>query len=245
MMSSLSSVLSTALSRLSLTSTPPVPSATATVPSTAAPPPPSSTSSAPALLPNTSFPAPVPTPIPDGFVLACPLSTLPLGSRRCVSVSSRALLIFRLASSASSSASSRPPNAVPTDSSAVWAIDAICYHMGGQLIEGDIECLLGTYHVVCPWHHFRISIESGEGAYQVAKDQWKSKGKRQRTHEVRIIDDAVYVRVGSSADGKLESDVYGDRLITPEDVEAQEQKRQAGGGYVSKGPSGLHRGIQY
>ena len=232
-MSGLSSVLSSALSALSLTPTspseqPPLAPAASDIASTS-----SSDPQSP----------PLPTATPEGFTYACPLSSLPVHSRRCLSVSNRALLLFRLPSRPPPSSSSSPVrNFIPSDSSSVWAIDAICYHMGGPLIEGDIEELLGTPHVVCPWHHYRISIETGEGAYQVVKGQWKSKGRRQRTHEVRVEGGNVYVRVGSSAEGKVESDVYGDRPISQEDVDVLEKKRKMGGEYKSKGPSGLNRG---
>ena len=129
-----------------------------------------------------------------------------------------------------------------SDCSRVLAIDAICYHMGGPLVEGDIEELLGQPHIVCPWHHYRIGLETGEGAYQVAKGVWKSKGRRQRVHDVLVLHDHVHVRLSTEAGDRLESDVYGAVSITQEQLDAQAAKRSAGGGYRVKGPSGLNRG---
>ena len=233
-MNGLTSALSSALSALSL----PRPAAASDAPPDSAHPAPSSS-------PPASPPAPT---IPNGFTLACALSSLPVNARLCLSLHSRALLLFRLPRSSSSSSShspASPSNVVPSDLSVLYAIDSICYHMGGPLTDGDIEELLGQPHIVCPWHRFRISIPSGEGAYQVAKGQWKSKGRRQRTHDVLVIDDAVYIKVGSSADGKVESDTYGDLPISQAEVEERERKRKAGGGYQAKGPSGMHRGSAY
>ena len=199
--------------------------------------------------PSDSFlSAPEPAPaVPAGFTFACSLFSLPVNSRRCLSLHNRALLLLRLPSSSSPSLSSSPSptHVVPSDRSCVYAIDSICYHMGGPLIDGDIEELLGQPHIVCPWHHYRISITTGEGAYQVAKGQWKSKGRRQRTHQSVVVGDSVYVKVGSSADGKVESDTYGDIATTQADVDVREQRRKAGGEYRGKGPSGLNRGSAY
>ena len=240
--SALTSAVTSALSRLSLTGAPspsPEPTPDATSAPESAPSPSASSPSAP---PSADSSPPPSTAVPAGFTFACPLSSLPLNGRLCLSVASRGLLLFRLPSSSSSSEPA--PNAVSSDHSRVWALDAVCYHMGGPLIEGDIEELLGSAHVVCPWHRYRISIETGEGAYQVTPGQWKSKGaQRQRTHNVRVLDGSVYVRVGSSAEGKVESDTYGDLPVTPEEVEEREKKRRAvAQRQALKMPSGMNRG---
>jgi hypothetical protein len=53
----------------------------------------------------------------------------------------------------------------------------------------------------------QISLKTGEGLYLDLKSQIKSKGVKQRTHEVQVRDDGVYVRV--VADGTaVESDRY-------------------------------------
>lgn len=47
--------------------------------------------------------------------------------------------------------------------------------------------------VVCPWHHYKVSCDTGEKWYQAAKfidgkltpSGWESVGQRQRVHDVR------------------------------------------------------------
>ncbi|GFH07333.1 rieske domain-containing protein [Haematococcus lacustris] len=40
-------------------------------------------------------------------------------------------------------------------------IDAVCFHAGGPLGIGDIEEVNGRACLVCPWHYYKIDIESG------------------------------------------------------------------------------------
>ena len=42
-------------------------------------------------------------------------------------------------------------------------LDAICYHAGGPLTEGDIEDFGGHRAVVCPWHKYRVDLRTGAG----------------------------------------------------------------------------------
>ena len=114
-------------------------------------------------------------------------------------------------------------------------------------MEAPIEDLAGTPVVVCPWHHYHISLRTGEGLYQSLDKRWKSKGVKQRTHPTVVLDDAVYVKVegrvgpaGSS--GRVDSDVYGDREMSEEEVEAKELKRKERGEALEQRlPSGLQR----
>ncbi len=47
-----------------------------------------------------------------------------------------------------------------------YAVDKFCYHHGGPLEQGDIEDLGdGKLCVICPWHQYRLNLESGEGYY--------------------------------------------------------------------------------
>jgi len=76
----------------------------------------------------------------------------------------------------------------------IYAIDSICYHMGGPLTVGDIEDYDGRECIVCPWHHYAVTLDSGAKMYQtlVFKDGkmcpggWKTTDNQQRTHEVEI-----------------------------------------------------------
>ena len=107
------------------------------------------------------------------------------------------------------------------------AIDSVCHHAGGPLTLGplqDIEELgmTGTHSltllidssasysyysqrtnavVLCPWHHFRVSITDGVKAYQgvdlidgkPVPTGWKTGKMVQRAHVVREDHSGVYV----------------------------------------------------
>ena len=52
----------------------------------------------------------------------------------------------------------------------LYAMDATCYHMGGPLLHADIEDVPGHGAcIVCPWHHYQISMTTGERLYQDMK----------------------------------------------------------------------------
>ncbi|KAG5477082.1 hypothetical protein LSCM1_05423 [Leishmania martiniquensis] len=99
----------------------------------------------------------------------------------------------------------------------LYAIDNACYHHGGPLLLGDIEEMGGHPCIVCPWHHYKIALDTGEGLYlgiELSPDGGKpqqavrSKGCKQRIHKVEV--DAagdVYVVVDLSG-AKWESDTY-------------------------------------
>ena len=77
----------------------------------------------------------------------------------------------------------------------VYCLDSLCYHAGGPLGIGDIEDVGGRACLSCPWHLYKVTLESGEKLYGSTKldettgklvpDGVKSAGVRQRTHEVR------------------------------------------------------------
>ena len=86
------------------------------------------------------------------------------------------------------------------------AFDSNCYHAGGPLGLGDIEETGGRLCVVCPWHHYQITLDTGEKLYQslerapdtgqMRPGPWKSIGPRQRVHGVEERPDGgVYVRL--------------------------------------------------
>ncbi|RYH14903.1 hypothetical protein EON65_32760 [archaeon] len=83
------------------------------------------------------------------------------------------------------------------------AIDSICHHAGGPLTLGvtkDIEDL-GVTVVLCPWHRFMVSIDTGKKAYQSVEvingkptnTGWKIGKVVQRSHLVVELDSGIYV----------------------------------------------------
>ncbi|KAM6105418.1 LOW QUALITY PROTEIN: Rieske domain-containing protein [Pterocles gutturalis] len=80
-----------------------------------------------------------------------------------------------------------------------YAMDSRCYHEGGPLRLGQIEDIDGQACIVCPWHKFKITLETGEGLYEginletSPKPKWQSKGVKQRIHKVAIDNGNVYV----------------------------------------------------
>jgi nitrite reductase/ring-hydroxylating ferredoxin subunit len=107
----------------------------------------------------------------------------------------------------------------------LYALDLHCYHMGGPLATGDIEELVlerptgrgEEVHpcVVCPWHKYKISLKTGEGIYRqtdpfsaTKECVIKSRGQKQRTHEVFEENGRVIVRLNLSEERKYESDYY-------------------------------------
>lgn len=171
----------------------------------------------------------------DGYTVVCQLSELPLNQRKCVSVQGRSVILFRQEAkqAAQQAAQSSPSGAhFGPDGSALYAIDAICQHMGGPLVQGEIEDIVAvasttstpsaasvkhqastgstkpslSIHsvVVCPWHRYRFSLQTGEGFYQSMQQQntklWTSKGKRQRNHRVKINSATGEISVALNAD---------------------------------------------
>uniref|UniRef100_A0A8C4U094 Rieske domain-containing protein n=1 Tax=Falco tinnunculus TaxID=100819 RepID=A0A8C4U094_FALTI len=79
------------------------------------------------------------------------------------------------------------------------AMDSRCYHEGGPLCLGEIEDINGQACIVCPWHKYKITLETGEGLYEGINPldpsptpQWQSKGVKQRIHKVTIDNGNVY-----------------------------------------------------
>ena len=63
----------------------------------------------------------------------------------------------------------------------VLAMDATCYHMGAPLLHGDIEDIPGHGScITCPWHHYQISMSTGERLYQDMDHQTCTLPKKQR-----------------------------------------------------------------
>lgn len=83
------------------------------------------------------------------------------------------------------------------------AIDSICYHAGGPLTLGKVEDIedLGITVVLCPWHRYPVSIDTGVRAYQGVELiggkpvnlGWKLGKVVQRPHEVVEMQSGVYI----------------------------------------------------
>ena len=102
----------------------------------------------------------------------------------------------------------------------VYCIDSLCYHAGGPLAVGDIEDVGGRPCLSCPWHLYKVTLDSGEKLYgatrfdesgKLVPDGIKSAGLRQRVHEVERRSDGWYVRL--RLDGEVESDKYNTKDI--------------------------------
>jgi len=103
----------------------------------------------------------------------------------------------------------------------VFAIDSLCYHAGGPLAAGDIEDVGGNPCVSCPWHLYKVTLETGEKLYGSTRldddgvtlipTGITSAGVRQRTHETRLNDDGWYVRLRLA--GEVESDKYANKKV--------------------------------
>ena len=92
------------------------------------------------------------------------------------------------------------------------AIDATCYHMGGPLLAADIEEVPGQgLCVLCPWHHYHISIESGKRLHQNLDGDFKaSESPKQRVHKAFEQDGRLFVVLNEDP-CEIESDRYAKR----------------------------------
>lgn len=92
-----------------------------------------------------------------------------------------------------------------------YAIDSVCYHMGGPLGSEGREVRVGNRNCVkCPWHSHLIDLETGEGLYNGERGM-QSRGVVQRVHDVETRDDGgiwVRLRTGPDATETVRSDEY-------------------------------------
>lgn len=95
-----------------------------------------------------------------------------------------------------------------------FALDSFCYHAGGPLFMGDIEDFNGLSCLVCPWHHYKVHIDTGNMVYQSIDPHnpkkppvWKNSGQKQRVHRVTVHDGSLFVTF-SECTGDLQSDQY-------------------------------------
>jgi nitrite reductase/ring-hydroxylating ferredoxin subunit len=78
----------------------------------------------------------------------------------------------------------------------LYCLDSTCYHAGGPLLAGDIEDVDGRACVSCPWHAYKVTLDTGEKLYRSTEKGpdgklvpagIKSVGKRQRVHAVKEV----------------------------------------------------------
>ncbi|KAJ8338742.1 hypothetical protein SKAU_G00355280 [Synaphobranchus kaupii] len=105
-----------------------------------------------------------------------------------------------------------------------YAMDAHCYHAGGQLENGDIEEFNYKLCIVCPSHKYKITLAEGEGLDSALDPKeknpvplWFSKGIKQRVHTVLEVEGDIFIKM-SEVQGWIESDYY--------QKEQQRQERQ-------------------
>ena len=75
-----------------------------------------------------------------------------------------------------------------------FAINDFCPHMGASLAEGHFE----DGEVMCPWHAWRFCVADGKWA--------DNPSIKTETYEVRVVGDAVQIRIEEEADEDAEDD---------------------------------------
>lgn len=113
-----------------------------------------------------------------------------------------------------------------------YAMDVRCYHSSGPLQLGDIEEFGGRLCIVCPWHKYKITLTEGEGLYQSVDPMvrpprpgpWRSKGVKQRVHQVTELDGSIYVILNSSPE-PVESDCYQTAKFRATLAQTQNQRK--------------------
>ncbi|KFO99548.1 Rieske domain-containing protein, partial [Calypte anna] len=88
------------------------------------------------------------------------------------------------------------------------ALDSRCYRKifaSDDLIylfffSSPLQDINGHACIICPWHKYVITLDTGEGLYEGINPlepsptpQWQSKGVKQRVHEVTVDNGNVYV----------------------------------------------------
>uniref|UniRef100_A0A670Y4Z5 Rieske domain-containing protein n=1 Tax=Pseudonaja textilis TaxID=8673 RepID=A0A670Y4Z5_PSETE len=105
-----------------------------------------------------------------------------------------------------------------------YALDCRCYRKNLKMIcietYRTIKDINGQPCIICPWHKYKITLNTGEGLYQAinpkepsAVPKWKSKGAKQRTHRVTVDNGNVYVTLSDLMEYK-ESDYYAEKYKT-------------------------------
>ncbi|CCW71001.1 unnamed protein product [Phytomonas sp. Hart1] len=98
-----------------------------------------------------------------------------------------------------------------------YAMDNACYHHGGPLLNGDIEDFGGHLCIECPWHRYKIALDTGEGLYVSLelsssggkpKSTIRSKGCKQRVHKVSVDNQGEVYLIINLSGPSIESDRY-------------------------------------
>lgn len=120
----------------------------------------------------------------DGFQPLCSASDIPTGGRGVFlhPVDGTRVVVFR------------------SGDQQFYAIAARCYHMGGPLERGEVLAtpetqVNGHSCIVCPFHRYVISLETGECFYRPAGELggWRSKGKRQRIYRIVVHGEMLFI----------------------------------------------------
>ena len=86
-------------------------------------------------------------------------------------------------------------------------IDSICYHAAGPLGLGDIEDIEDRPAIICPWHMYRVTLDTGEKLYRGIEMHadgtrtptgWQSAGVKQRVHAIVEREGKIFVVLSSS-----------------------------------------------
>ncbi|KAM6110086.1 Rieske domain-containing protein [Phoenicopterus ruber ruber] len=111
------------------------------------------------------------------------------------------------------------------------AMDSRCYHEGGPLYLGEIEDINGQACIICPWHKYTITLETGEGLYEAFNPlepsptpQWHSKGVKQRIHKVTVDNGNVYVSPPDLS-VSFDSDYFADKYKNDGDLAMEKQSK--------------------
>lgn len=91
-------------------------------------------------------------------------------------------------------------------------IDAICYHMGGPLYNGDIEDVFDNLVIQCPWHKHVISLEDGSMLDKDLNSQTTCEPKKQRVHRTALDNEGfLWVKLTQPQFGLPETMCESDR----------------------------------
>ncbi len=113
------------------------------------------------------------------FVAVVPTVDLPVGKMRAFTIEGRRVAVYHTARG-------------------FFATDNACPHRGGPLVEGD---LLGD-EVVCPWHLWGFSLETGKN------DRFPEVAVT--VHEVKVENETVFVKLSEAR-----QDDSGSQTVTP------------------------------
>ncbi|NWS77445.1 RFESD protein, partial [Crotophaga sulcirostris] len=107
------------------------------------------------------------------------------------------------------------------------ALDSRCYHEGGPLRLGEIEDIDGQACIVCPWHKYKITLETGEGLYEGINPlepsptpKWQSKGVKQRIHKITLDKGNVYVSPPDFS-VSFDSDYFANKYKNKEELDTE------------------------